>query len=142
MARALGCVAAALVVNLGSGYVAMAEEILDFDDVHAGVKKQRGGGGPERVGSVYGLVRRDSWERVQVRLKQNVAFSPRNEKHPYLLKGLVQCGGCGSRYVGDAWHGRFYYRCSSRCKRLPAIRESQLEKLVVEPLERKALSPI
>src|ERR1035441_8010067 len=103
MARALGCVAAALVVNLGSGYVAMAEEILDFDDVHAGVKKQRGGGGPERVGSVYGLVRRDSWERVQVRLKQNVAFSPRNEKHPYLLKGLVQCGGCGSRYeIGRA----------------------------------------
>ena len=52
------------------------------------------------------LVQRDRWERVQARVKQNVAFSPRNAKHPYLLKGLVQCGGCGSRYVGDSWHGR------------------------------------
>src|ERR1019366_10241669 len=45
------------------------------------------------------LVRRNRWERVQARLKQNTAFSPRNEKHQYLLKGLVQCGGCGSPYV-------------------------------------------
>jgi site-specific DNA recombinase len=82
------------------------------------------------------VVPRDRWERVQVRLKQNIAFSPRNEKHPFLLKGLIQCGGCGSRYVGDSWHGRAYYRCGGRCKRFPAIRERQLERLVVKALER------
>jgi site-specific DNA recombinase len=88
---------------------------------------------PERLR----LIHRDRWQRVQTRLKQNIAFSPRNEKHQYLLKGLVQCGGCGSRYVGDSWHGRFYYRCSSRCKLLPAIRESRLEELVVEAVKKK-----
>ena len=88
---------------------------------------------PERLR----LIHRDRWQQVQTRLKQNIAFSPRNEKHQYLLKGLVQCGGCGSRYVGDSWHGRFYYRCSSRCKLLPAIRESRLEELVVEAVKKK-----
>jgi site-specific DNA recombinase len=82
------------------------------------------------------LVHQDRWERVQAKLKQNISFSHRNEKHPYLLKGLIQCGACGSRYVGDAWHGRFYYRCSRRCKRLPAIREFRLEQLVVETIEK------
>jgi hypothetical protein len=87
---------------------------------------------PERLW----LVDRDCWERVQLRLGQNIAFSPRNEKHPYLLKGLVQCGGCGSRYVGDSWHGRFYYRCSGRCKRLPAIPEFRLEHFVIKAVEK------
>lgn len=91
---------------------------------------------PERLR----LVPRDRWERVQMRLKQNITFSPRNEKHPYLLKGLVQCGGCGSRYVGDIWHGRFFYRCSDRCKRLPAIREDRLEQLVIEAVENMKLT--
>jgi hypothetical protein len=36
------------------------------------------------------LIRLDHWERVQTRINQNIAFSPRNEKHPYLLKGLVK----------------------------------------------------
>ena len=87
------------------------------------------------------LVDRDRWERVQLRLRENITFSPRNEKHPYLLKGLVECGGCGSRCVGDSWHGRFYYRCSRRCKRLPAIRESRLEKLVVRAVKRTGVHP-
>jgi len=82
------------------------------------------------------LVPRDRWERVQVSLRQNIALSPRNARHPYLLKGLVQCGVCGSRYVGDAWHNRFYYRCSGRCNRLPAIREERLEQFVIKGLEK------
>ena len=35
------------------------------------------------------IVPRDRWERVQQQLDRNIAFSPRNEKHAYLLKGLV-----------------------------------------------------
>lgn len=86
---------------------------------------------PLELPSSLRLVPRDRWEQVQVRLKQNIAFSARNEKHPYLLKGLVRCGGCGARYVGDSWHGRFYYRCWARCKRLPAVREVRLERLIL-----------
>jgi len=80
------------------------------------------------------LIPRDRWERVQATLKRNITFSPRNEKHPYLLKGLVRCGGCGARYGGDSWHGRFYYRCLARCKRLPAVREFRLERLILSRL--------
>src|ERR1039458_9282675 len=83
------------------------------------------------------LVHRDRWERVQVRLKQNSAFSPRNEKHLYLLKGLVQCGGGGSRHVGESWRVGFFYRCSRRCKRLPAIRDTRLDYLVVSAVEHE-----
>ncbi|MEP6960486.1 MAG: recombinase family protein [Acidobacteriota bacterium] len=81
------------------------------------------------------LVPRDCWERVQRRLTRNICFSPRNEKHFYLLKGLIRCGGCGNRYVGDSWYGRFYYRCSARCKRLPAVRDYRLDNIVADPVE-------
>src|SRR5258708_17557445 len=67
------------------------------------------------------IVPRDRWERVQRRIASNITFSPRNEKHSYLLKGLVRCGGCGARYVGDPCHGRYYYRCLKRCKKVPSI---------------------
>ncbi len=81
------------------------------------------------------LVSRERWERVQARLQQNRVFSSRNENHSYLLKGLVSCGACGARYVGDSWHGRFYYRCSARCKRLPSVREHRLDNIVIDAVE-------
>jgi len=85
------------------------------------------------------LVPRDCWERVQRRLKRNICFSPRNEKHSYLLKGLIRCGGCGKRYVGDSWHGRFYYRCAARCKRLSAVRDYRLNTIVIDAVEALAV---
>lgn len=39
---ALGRGPAPLVVNLRSGHVAVAEQVLHFDDVHAGVEQERG----------------------------------------------------------------------------------------------------
>jgi site-specific DNA recombinase len=87
------------------------------------------------------LVPRDRWERVQDRIQRNIAFSPRNEKHFYLLKGLVKCGGCGRRYVGDPCHGKFYYRCLNRCKRQPSVSESRLDDAVLEAIERVLLTP-
>jgi site-specific DNA recombinase len=91
---------------------------------------------PLQLPSQLRLIPRARWERVQMKIHQNVAFSPRNEKHHYLLKGLVQCGGCGSRYVGDGFHGRFYYRCRSRCKRLPSVREARLERMLIKAVEK------
>jgi len=96
---------------------------------------------PLELPAVLQLVPRDRWERVQTRLRRNIAFSPRNEKHLYLLKGLVQCGGCGARYVGEAWHGRFYYRCSARCKKLPSVREFWLEELVLKGMAKLQGTP-
>lgn len=87
------------------------------------------------------LVTRGRWVRVQNRLNRNIAFSPRNEKHFYLLKGLVQCGGCRSRYVGDPSHGKFYYRCVARCKRYPSVREYVFDQPVIAAVEKVITNP-
>jgi site-specific DNA recombinase len=87
------------------------------------------------------IVPRDRWERVQHQLQQNIAFSPRNEKHQYLLKGLVQCGGCGARFVGDPCHGRFYYRCIKRCRRTPSISEHILNDALKDAMRNVFVNP-
>jgi len=87
------------------------------------------------------MVPRDRWERVQRRLAQNIALSPRNEKHAYLLKGFVRCGGCGRPYVGEPGHGKFFYRCVARCKAVRTIREETLNQAVKEAVQRTILNP-
>jgi site-specific DNA recombinase len=87
------------------------------------------------------IIERDQWERVQRQLDVNITFSPRNTKHEYLLKGLVKCGGCGARYVGDPNHGTYYYRCFARCKKLPALRETVLDNTVWEAVKEAMLNP-
>jgi site-specific DNA recombinase len=87
------------------------------------------------------IIARDQWQRVQAQLDRNLAFSTRNAKHEYLLRGLVRCGGCGATYVGDPNHGAFYYRCYRRCKRFPTIRESLLDAAVWGAIEGVILKP-
>jgi hypothetical protein len=87
------------------------------------------------------LVPRERWERVQQQLARNLTFSPRNEKHAYLLKRLVQCGGCGSRYIGDPCHGKYYYRCIARCKKMPSVPERILNEAVKQAVESVILNP-
>lgn len=87
------------------------------------------------------IVPRARWKRVQQQLAKNIAFSPRNEKHRYLLKSLVRCGGCGAGYAGDPCHGRYYYRCIKRCKRMPTIREEILNGAVQRAVEKVILDP-
>ncbi len=87
------------------------------------------------------IISRDQWQRVQLQLDRNIAFSPRNEKHSYFLKGLIHCAGCRDRYVGEPCHGRFYYRCISRCKKVPAIQEGRLNDAVWAAIEMAVLNP-
>lgn len=87
------------------------------------------------------LVPRDRWERVQRQLDRNITFSPRNEKHAYLLKGLVQCDACGKRFVGDPNHGKYYYRCSARCGSVPSVRESLLDAVVQKAVSQVMVAP-
>lgn len=87
------------------------------------------------------IIERERWERVQMQLLRNSSFARRNDKHSYLLKGLVQCGGCRARYVGDPNHGRFYYRCHQRCKSYPTIREELLDHTVWEAVKEAMLNP-
>jgi site-specific DNA recombinase len=87
------------------------------------------------------IIEREQWERVQQQLDRNITFSPRNAKHEYLLKGLVKCGGCGSRYVGDPCRGTFYYRCMARCKTYSTVREEILDLVVWEAIKEAILNP-
>lgn len=87
------------------------------------------------------IVARARWERVQQQLARNRVFSPRNEKHSYLLKGLLRCGACGSRYVGNPCHGRFYYRCMTRCKGMPTINERLLDDSVKQAVSEAIVDP-
>jgi site-specific DNA recombinase len=87
------------------------------------------------------LVPRNRWQRVQAQLARNIAFSPRNEKHKYLLKGLIRCGGCGAGYVGDPCHGRFFYRCIRRCKKMPTVSETKLDDAVKSAVKAAMLNP-
>jgi site-specific DNA recombinase len=87
------------------------------------------------------IVPRERWERVQRQLDRNITFSPRNEKHAYLLKGLVRCGACGAMYGGDPCHGKFYYRCIARCKGKPSVTEYVLDKAVMDAVREVLIKP-
>jgi site-specific DNA recombinase len=87
------------------------------------------------------IVDTQQWKRVQTQLDSNIAFSPRNGKHDYLLSGLVRCGGCQSAYVGDPSHGRFGYRCSKRCKKFGLISAGYLDDTVWSALEEVLNNP-
>jgi site-specific DNA recombinase len=87
------------------------------------------------------IVSVEQWTRVQQQIDRNRSFSPRNSKHEYLLSGLVRCGGCQSRYVGNPSHGRFEYRCIRRCKRMPLVGEEILNGTVWTALETALNDP-
>lgn len=87
------------------------------------------------------IVDRNLWEHTQRQLDRNTSFSSRNSKHNYLLSGLIRCGGCGGRYVGDPCHGRFYYRCFARCKKYSMIREEVINQAVWQAIKEAILNP-
>jgi site-specific DNA recombinase len=57
------------------------------------------------------LVDRETWERAHAQLKANSVQRPM--KRFYLLRGLICCKNCGSRYIGaKRAHGtKLHYRC-------------------------------
>jgi site-specific DNA recombinase len=96
---------------------------------------------PVKLPAHLQIIDRNEWGQVQKQLTRNIAFSPRNSKHSYLLSGLVRCGGCGSMYVGDPNHGRFYYRCHKRCKGVPIVRQELLDETVWSAVKEAILDP-
>lgn len=65
---------------------------------------------PVRVPSI---IDREAFERAQMLLRTNKSNSLRNERHPYLLRGMVFCARCGRRYGGSYTHGARVYSCPS-----------------------------
>jgi len=96
---------------------------------------------PLELPNALKIIPRSRFERVQRRLQENIVFSPRNEKHSYLLKGLVQCSACGARFVGEPNHGRYYYRCTKRCKLVPSISEHIIDGAIKRSVEHVLTNP-
>ena len=67
--------------------------------------------------TVPAIVDAELWERAQAALRARLAYSPRNAKHDYLLRGLVKCDLCGLTYSGLQWSAKggrqhSFYRCN------------------------------
>jgi site-specific DNA recombinase len=56
----------------------------------------------------------DTFNRVQVLLRENKTLSKRNSKRDYALRGLVKCERCGRNFIGHPNGPRFYYVCASQ----------------------------
>ena len=104
--------------------------------------------------AVPAIVSKSTWERVQIRIKQN-----RHNKHgnrsahkPYLLTGLIFCGACGSSMTGTivkkghSDYRKRYYRCNRKLRYNSDVCPNKmidadaLEKIVIERLEKVMLS--
>jgi site-specific DNA recombinase len=61
------------------------------------------------------IIERKLWEAAQRQIKQNAYSSRRNNnKHNYLLRGLVVCGLCGSVASGYVSNKNTYYSCGAK----------------------------
>ncbi len=68
-------------------------------------------------------------------LKKNSGFLPRQSKHKYLLKGLLECGQCHSPYIGSPCHGKLYYRCGNRYRKFPLAKDCNAGTIKADKLE-------
>lgn len=74
-------------------------------------------------GIIPPIIDKDTWERVQKRMKDNKRNAANKAKREYLLSGLIECASCGAAYVGhcstnkrkdgSAYENR-YYECGTR----------------------------
>jgi hypothetical protein len=93
------------------------------------------------------LVTLDMFEAVQAQLRRNSCL-PKNTVHRlYLLRSLVICRGCGSRFVGTPvgrGHGKmdYYYRCGGQTtsQRPEPEDRCQAKMIKAEPLEAEVWS--
>jgi len=52
------------------------------------------------AGAIPPIIDNDTWERVQMRMKDNKRNAANGAKYKYLLSGLVECGQCGGAFTG------------------------------------------
>lgn len=65
--------------------------------------------------AVTPIIDKDTWNKAQELLKQNAYRARRNNnKHAYLLRGLVVCGVCGCMAAGYVSNKSTYYSCGAK----------------------------
>lgn len=65
-------------------------------------------------GTTPAIVTLEAWQAAQMRVKTGTATTTRNERRPYLLRGVIYCAVCGKRMYAERERGMPIYRCSSR----------------------------
>lgn len=78
---------------------------------------------PIRLPEELRIIKNEIFYAAQELLEKNSRLLPRGSKYRYLLKGLLECGRCGSPYVGSPCHAKLYYRCGNRYRKFPLPRE-------------------
>ncbi len=80
------------------------------------------------------IITKGLFDQAQQQLQSNRAMAPSQQKHQYLLRGLIWCKWCGRRYHGEPEHGQIYYRCSGRNKLASHCRNQRLKGDYLEEL--------
>ena len=95
------------------------------------------------AGAIPAIIDIETWERVQMRMKDNKRKAANGAKHKYLLSGLIECGQCGGAYTGKTnTSGKGYvtrsYVCGpkyrTRTCKAPNLNADELELAVVTQL--------
>jgi site-specific DNA recombinase len=101
------------------------------------------------------IIDKKIFDFAQQKLKDNIKFSPRNnKKHHYLLSGLLRCKTCGYAIYGkpasNSKYKRLYYRCTGQdsyrwvegrvCTGHP-VRAEAVDDLVWESIKNLLLTP-
>lgn len=99
------------------------EVLIDVDDVALGHENRHRWNDPSqwvwsRTESHEALISTDLYERAQQTIKKrgtnsDAGKAPRHTGRPYLFRGLITCGLCDRKMVGNPNHGRLYYRCTA-----------------------------
>jgi DNA invertase Pin-like site-specific DNA recombinase len=100
------------------------EVLIDVEDVALGHESRHRWNDPSewvwsRTESHTPLISTDVYERAQRTIKARGTRSdgggkaPRHTARPYLFRGLITCGLCERKMVGNPNHGRLYYRCTA-----------------------------
>jgi len=62
------------------------------------------------------IIDRETWDKAQARLKHNKANATRNARRVYVLRGLITCGKCGSKFGGNVIKDTHRYVCTQFAK--------------------------
>ncbi|MBI5963984.1 MAG: recombinase family protein [Chloroflexi bacterium] len=91
---------------------------------------------------VPAIIDREVWNKAQELLKQNAYRARRNNnKHNYLLRGLVVCGLCGSMVSGYVSNKSTYYSCGAkRNKNVTSKPHDEIIQVKHKPFDEKIWS--
>ncbi len=103
-------------------------------------------------GIIPPIIDKDTWERVQKRVKDNKRNAANKAKREYLLSGLIECASCGAAYVGHcstnkrkdgSIRERRYYGCGNKYRsgacQSASINADELELFVVSHIKAAIL---